>query len=536
LNLGALPRDRTVRLVSVAAVTLVVSLLLYTAYAVTSGPHRAPKECRTTQARPDGGADSGSGKKAAGHNGRHQNRTSAVGAANGPDGNASAQADFDGDGHTDLAAASPGGDLDGKSQAGHVAVTYGSARDEGSVRCQSVTQDDDGVPGEVREEAAFGADAQARDFDDDGYTDLAVTTAEEVDGSAVIILWGSAGGLRGGSAVDGASSGSYETPLAAGDFDGDGHSDLALNPGSDDGLLKGPFDRDGHPAAADEIPAPDLPDDPTDSLRVSDLVSGDVDGDGRSDLVTFHTDDDGESDWSELTWRGNYYRGGKDGFAKPDSSRVPDGETGVVGDVDEDGHGDLIVSPRGEDVSRGAVEVAYGTEDGPGSRTETVDADTPGVPGDGEDLNDSDVFTALDTGDVDGDGYADVVAGAPRSHKGDAQYGSGTVLFLRGGDDGLTGDGARLLDESDVKAKPERQEQFGAGVRLTDVDGDRKAELAVGAPWEGSAPSGGPYKGAAWLVPGGGEGPDTGAAAVFGPADFGLADEDSPSFGESYAK
>ncbi|MCH6163426.1 FG-GAP and VCBS repeat-containing protein [Streptomyces marispadix] len=536
MNLGALPRDRTVRIVSVAAVTLVVSLLLYTAYAVTSVPHRAAKECRTTEARSDGGPKSGHGEKTSGHDDRRQSRTSAVGAPDGPDGMASAQADFDGDGHTDLAAAGPGGDLHGKRLAGHVAVTYGSRGDERSVRCQLITQDDDGVPGEIEEEAAFGAEAHARDFDGDGYTDLAVTTAEEVDGSAVIILWGSAGGLRGGTAVDGASSGSYETPLAAGDFDGDGHADLALNPGSDDGLLKGPFDRDGDPAATDAIPAPELPDDPTGSLRVADLVSGDVDGDGRSDLLTFHTDDDGESDWSELTWRGNYYRGGKDGFGKPDSSRVPDGETAVVGDVNEDGHGDLIVSPRGEDVGRGAVEVAYGTKDGPGRRTETIDADTPGVPGDGEDLNDSDVFTTLDAGDVDGDGYADVVAGAPRSRKGDAENSAGTVLFLRGGDDGLTGEGARLLDESDVKAKPERQDRFGEGVRLTDVDGDRKADLAVGAPWEGSAPAGGRFKGAAWLVPGGGDGPDTGAAALFGPADFGLSDEDSPTFGESYAK
>ncbi|WP_070019631.1 FG-GAP and VCBS repeat-containing protein [Streptomyces nanshensis] len=540
MNLGALSRDRTARFVSVAVVALAVSLLVYTAYAVSSGgqgPPPPPRKCSAAAGAKNAAEDGHDGKNGKnGKDGRDGNdEKSGTGGAGKGGENAPSRADFDGDGHTDVAVGSPGGDLKGKEQAGYVAVTYGSG-EKTSVRCELVTQDDEGVPGEVREEGAFGAEATARDFDDDGYTDLAVTTAKKTDDSSVIILWGSADGLHEGTPVDGAASSSYDIPLASGDFDGDGHADLALEPGSDKGLLKGPFGRDGDPAATDAVPEPELPEDPTDSIQLVDLVSGDVDGDGRTDLVSFHTDDDGESDWSELHWRGNYYAGGKDGFAKPDSSRVPDGETAVIGDVDKDGRGDLVVSPRGEDVSRGAVEIAYGTEDGPGKRTETIDADTPGVPGDDDEHNDDDVFTSLDAGDVDGDGYADVVAGAPRSGTGDVKSAAGTVLFLHGGADGLTGEGARLLDESDVQAKPETEDRFGDSVRLTDVDGDRRADLSVGAPWEGSAPGGGHFKGAAWLVPGGDDGLRPDGASVFGPDDFGLSDEDSPSFGEQYAK
>jgi hypothetical protein len=50
------------------------------------------------------------------------------------------------------------------------------------VRCQVLTQDDDRVPGEIRAEVKFGEESAARDFDEDGYTDLAVGTAKEVDG------------------------------------------------------------------------------------------------------------------------------------------------------------------------------------------------------------------------------------------------------------------------------------------------------------------------------------------------------------------
>ncbi|GGQ94099.1 hypothetical protein GCM10010216_65640 [Streptomyces flaveolus] len=52
---------------------------------------------------------------------------------------------------------------------------------------------------------------------------------------------------------------------------------------------------------------------------------------------------------------------------------------------------------RGGDVSRSSVTVGYGSEAGPGKRTTTVDRDTPGVPGEAPQDEDT-VFVTLGTG------------------------------------------------------------------------------------------------------------------------------------------
>jgi hypothetical protein len=529
---SVVPRTRKARVATLAVSAAVAAPLIYGCTDLFDPEwNTTPRECRAATAAKSSGSTAEQDRK--------KRTISAKEATGGPAGTVAPPADFDGDGRTDLATGGAGV-LDGENLAGQVAVMYGRGAGGGPVRCQVLTQDDDRVPGEIRAEAKFGEESAARDFDEDGYTDLAVGTAKEVDGGSVILLWGSAEGLGQGTVVKGASfDSSDEVQLAAGDFDGDGHADLAMRPGSEKGLLKGPFDRQGRPARASLFHGPAVAEE-----RLSDLVAGDINGDGTTDLVTFHTNEDGEPPMSAYNWKGNYLQGSKDGFEAADPSPVPDGETGVVGDVDKDGYGDLIVSPRGEDVTRkgklpccdvidGAVQVVHGSKDGPSRRKETIDADTPGVPGNREQYAEE-FFTALDAADVNGDGYADVVAGAPGSEAGDARSGAGIVLFLYGGSGGLTGEKSRFLDQTDVKARPEMGDEFGHAVRLADMDHDRKADLAVGA--QGEAGSGRFSGGAAWILPGTGDGLNPKAATAFRAADFGLPDDESPHFGEAFAK
>ncbi|WP_030601635.1 FG-GAP repeat domain-containing protein [Streptomyces fulvoviolaceus] len=406
----------------------------------------------------------------------------------------SVRQDFNGDGYEDLAVGSSSAKVNGKSGAGYVAVLFGSASGLKTSTKKVYTQASSGIPGTVEANDHFGFRLAAADLDEDGYTDLVVDVDNEQwkqngiarDGSRTV-LWGSRGGLTSGTVLPALSSSPYRgglNTLLTGDFDGDGHQDLAAT----DFVRFGPFERTG--AAASVQKGVDFLEG---SRMVTAVAAGDTDGDGITDLVALTRPYDRDEDHN-YTYSLFHLRGSRSGLQP--STALDGGEFSsdepwerglAVGDLDGD--------HRAETVAGGgnALEIIPGTADGPDATARrVVDQDTLGVPG--ADETGDGFGDAIAVGDVDGDGYGDILAGNPTEDlAGPAD--AGTFAVVPGGPDGPTGAGTVVLSQNSasVSGTAEARDLFGYGVHLVDGNGDGRVEPVVGAVGENA------YEGAVWV-------------------------------------
>lgn len=322
----------------------------------------------------------------------------------------------------------------------------------------------------------------AGDVDGDGFADLIAGFRGFVSGGQ---QWGAAYLLSGRSygaapitwMVQGTQTATYpftdqiaygELVASAGDFNGDGFADLTLSdPEYDVGSEL------SHGLVEVFLGGPDGPADTADyrvvgtqaNMRVGiDLVSGgDINGDGYGDILySQHSDNHiniiyGQGQSVATSWAAA-------GSGTHNGDHLG-GSVSAAGDLNADGFGDVAAGAYQYDNQRGQVTVLMGGES-PYSGWSKIELQ-------GESQGDRFGYSVAYAGDVNNDGYSDLVVGAP-----DAGGGPGRVYIYRGTSSGVSTTAAWILE-----ADPE-DDDFGFSVAgAGDANGDGYADVLVGDPY-----------------------------------------------------
>lgn len=411
--------------------------------------------------------------------------------------------DVNADGYPELVVGAP--NLTSRGDADGGIAVLASSRSGPSAKAQVIDPATLGLAVDTYGMQEFGDSLASGDFDGDGYADLAIgrpAAYKRYEGAgAVTVLFGSAKGLAGTRAQEllepGGPDGDvgFGASVVAADLNGNGYADLAVSaPNAEDsdrhrgqgtvsvftGSSKG-FAQDRSSVLRGDRTAAAF-----DQYFGERLAVGDLDLDGRPDLVVGST--------------GDTARKGEAGHPGSVSAcyGAPGNLTGctrllrdpalaatraiAVGNVTGTARPEIVVGGAAYDDELGGRVESLSLS---GPRTATtvtrteLTQNSPGVRGSAE--KGDEFGTDVVLGDLDADGYADLVVGAPGEDKD-----KGRVTVVYGGAKGYRTSGGKIYDQDTkgVPGKAEKHDRFGDSVALLDHDRDGHLDLTVGAPVE----------------------------------------------------
>ncbi|HSA32727.1 MAG TPA: FG-GAP-like repeat-containing protein, partial [bacterium] len=338
-------------------------------------------------------------------------------------------------------------------------------------------------------EAYFGFSvAGAGDVNGDGYSDVVIgarnyqSGAAHTDEGAIYIYHGSSSGIGTAAArmiePDQASAYLGDSVAGAGDVNGDGYSDIIAGaPGYDNGQTDEgvAFIYHGSSTGIGTASNATLQADQADAqFGISVAGAGDTNGDGYADVVVgANYYDFGQTNEG----RAFLYHGSATGISTTAAVTVESDQAGAqlggsvagAGDVNGDGFSDIIVgasSYYNGQTDEGAAFVYHGSASGIGTDYHQL------LEGDQADASFG--YSVSNAGDVNGDGYDDVIVGA--SLYDNVETDEGAAFIYHGSATGIGAAYARMLESNQNTAN------FGSSVASAgDVNGDGYGDIVVGA-------------------------------------------------------
>ncbi|HYE47549.1 MAG TPA: hypothetical protein VEA44_17420 [Caulobacter sp.] len=437
-------------------------------------------------------------------------------------GSAVAGGDINGDGYQDVIVSGLGAAPNGAAS-GATYVLFGSAAGLPALDLSNLNGADGFVINGAAAGDLSGYSLATGDFNGDGYDDLAIGAPGHNGEGAAYLVYGKAGGFTATlelSALDGTDGFKFVTfapggagaAVSLGDVNGDGLADLLVGaPDQDDyGAVHITF---GHAAPRAAVVTPglgvtrgfSLVGASYDSDAGFGLGTADLNGDGIGDILVGAPGSSTDQDWQGAVFVVNGMASGHPEliFLHPASVNHVAGalENDFVGrpvtsagDVNGDGIEDMIIgaprSPSGAHL--GGAYVVFGRPGGIGASLDLATLDgSDGFLITAAQLYASAGASVAAAGDIDGDGYGDLIIGAPQSTGlgygqitgeayvlyGKASFDSGVIYpDLFNGHNGF-----RII-------APQRDTLTGAAVAgAGDINGDGFDDLIVGSPRENGA-------------------------------------------------